>query len=498
MRTKNIIKIFSLLICLAMLLSVAGCGSEKVVTVSRTFITGETKPDGDKVPSSGFRVGFGRTEIIPEDSVPLEGYGDSLTRMSTGYLDELYVSCIAITDEDDQTLLLLEEDLVTTKEFVTENARKYAKETYGIEPEFVHLTSTHTHSSPSISQDTRSVLNYKAKLFRRIHEAIDIAMADRKAAEIYTGETKTKGMNYDRHYWRTDGTAMSDNYGIFSQAPLERHIDSPDETMRLIKFTRKKSDGSKAKDILLVNWQCHPHLSGGAQLTDASSDVIGPLTTTVEKDNDCYMAYYQGCAGNMNEKSLLSSEEDNYSKGYRAYGEKLASFVTAAYNKLDKMEAGKIKAVTKNFTAASNHDQDHLLAGAKELYNEYNKTHSQLLIQGLLQKYQIHSIYQVRAIIRCAGFGPTYTMPVSAFCIGDIGFTTASCEMFCQSGMEIREKSPFKFTITLSYTDDHHSYLPTSQYYDAGCYEVCITNYAKGGAELCTAQLIDMLKELHK
>ncbi|MBR3145261.1 MAG: hypothetical protein IKF53_05165 [Clostridia bacterium] len=498
MNTKRILKVISLLICFVMLLSFVGCGQNKVEITPRNYIALETAPDGDKVPSSGFRVGFGRTEIIPEDSVPLQGYGDALNRMSTGYLDELYVSCIAITDEDDKTLLLLEEDLTTTREYITENARKYAKETYGIEPEFVHMTSTHTHSSPDTYNDTRAVLNYRAKVFRRIHEAIDIAMADRKTAEIQVGETKTKGMNYDRHYWRSDGTAMSDNYGIFSKAPLVSHLAEPDETMRLIKFTRKKSDGSKAKDVLLVNWQCHPHLSGSAELTDASSDVIGPLTTTVEKDNNCYMAYYQGCAGNMNEKSLLSDEENNTLEGYRVYGEKLASFVTAAYNKLDKMDAGKIKAVTKNFTAPANHDQDDLVTGAREIVAEFNRTHSTLLLQGLFEKYHIHSIYQARAVIRCAGFGETYTMPVSAFCIGDIGFTTASCEMFCQSGMEIREKSPFKFTVTLSYTDEHHSYLPTAMYYDPGCYEVCITNYAKGGAELCTAQLIDMLKELHK
>lgn len=498
MKRSGTIKLISICLIALMLLSISGCGSNNTGLIKpREYMYDETAPDGDKVPSGGFRVGFGRTEILPEDSIPLQGYGDTLTRMSTGFLDVLYVSCIAVTDEDDKTLLMITADITGAKAEITKSVRDYVKEHYDIDPEYVHMTATHTHSGPNLTEtQLRSVVSYLGKFRSRIYEAINIAMADRKTAEIQVGETKTKGMNYDRHYWRSDGTATSDHYGIFSSAPIVSHIDDPDETMRLIKFTRKKSDGSKAKDVLLVNWQVHPHISGSAQLTDASSDLLGPFIREIEATKDCYCAYYQGCAGNMNERSRISSDEDNVKDGYVAYGKKLASFALSAYDKLDKMEAGKIKAKNSEFTYKANHDQDHLLAGAREILSLYNQTHSTVAIESLLHKYQIHSIYQTRAIIRCAGFGETYTMPISAFSIGDIGFTTASCEEFCQTGMYIREHSPFKFTVTLSYTDDHNSYLPTAEYYDAGCYEVTITNYSKGGAEKCAEQQVEMLKEL--
>ena len=58
-------------------------------------------------------VGYGRSEITPTISVPLAGYGNTLTRMSQGVLDPQYTSCTAITDANDNTVLLITNDIIS-------------------------------------------------------------------------------------------------------------------------------------------------------------------------------------------------------------------------------------------------------------------------------------------------------------------------------------------------------------------------------------------------
>ena len=52
------------------------------------------------------RVGYARIDISPVESVPLEGYGNTHLRMSQGILDPIMGTCIAFTDDKDNTLVL--------------------------------------------------------------------------------------------------------------------------------------------------------------------------------------------------------------------------------------------------------------------------------------------------------------------------------------------------------------------------------------------------------
>ena len=54
------------------------------------------------------KVGFGRIDIMPQEHVELGGYGNGPHRVSTHVLDTLFASCVAITDEQDNTLLLIQ------------------------------------------------------------------------------------------------------------------------------------------------------------------------------------------------------------------------------------------------------------------------------------------------------------------------------------------------------------------------------------------------------
>ena len=93
-------KVIGLMLCLMLVLSVfGGCAGESTETTGT--------PELNHV----LKVGFGRTDISPTESVPLRGYGDTLTRMSTSVTERLYATCVAFTDESDNTVLIFHLDL---------------------------------------------------------------------------------------------------------------------------------------------------------------------------------------------------------------------------------------------------------------------------------------------------------------------------------------------------------------------------------------------------
>ena len=493
---KSIIRIVSLILCMILLVLVSGCGSKSEEAAFRRYIERETVPDGDKTATKGFRVGFGRVEIMPEDSVPLRGYGNSLARMSTGFLDELYISCVAISDKNDKTLLLISVDLVGAESPVVDPIVRYASNKYNISSEYVHVTGTHTHSAPDVTMTSkRSLQNYILKLTKRSQEVIDIAMADRKVAKISAGETKTEGLNFDRHWWRADGTVVGDNSGMLSDAPIIGPVSQPDETMRLIKFTRKNSKGEAVKDVLLVNWQAHNHFTGSSEKTDISADFTSMCTREIEKAKNCYATYYQGYAGNYNEREGRFPEK-NRTTDYQEYGKFLAEYAIKAYDKLESYEPGEVKAETKNFTYASNHKYDNLQAQAQQVLRLFDKIKSHTGIIDLCRQVGVHGYFHAGAILRHAKTGDTFTMPISVASIGDICFTFSPAEMFGEAGVDLRARSPYKFTFTLGYSDGHVGYIPVSKYYEFTCYEEYMSPYAQGASEKIVDQYIDMLNEI--
>ena len=61
------------------------------------------------------KIGYSRIDITPTEPVPLAGYGNTSMRMSEFILNDLYSTCVAFTDSDDNTVLLFHNDLIASK-----------------------------------------------------------------------------------------------------------------------------------------------------------------------------------------------------------------------------------------------------------------------------------------------------------------------------------------------------------------------------------------------
>lgn len=439
--------------------------------------------------ASCFRVGFGRVNITPRESVPLGGYGNTSKRLSLSVLSELYATCVAFSDSDGSTILLFHMDLISSA--ALNPAREAVAAATGIPYDRVMVCATHNHTSPDLNnEEIASIPKYKEALKGWMTEAAQAALADRKPAEMYIGSTWFEGANFVRHYVMDDGTYAGDNFGEVVGKRYAGHTTEADHTMQILKFTREGGE-----DVVMVNWQAHPHRAGGGKKTEISSDVVGSMRDMMEETLGYKFAYFTGGAGNCNSKSRIA--EENPVGDYLECGQYMAKHAIAAMPTLTKAETGRIHTIHELYTARCNHTQDHLVDVAAKIRKDWEDSWDTAAAKEAGKPYGIHSPYHAGAIIRKSKLPETMNVPMYAFSIGDVAFITAAYEMFDTSGSQIKCGSPYKMTFICSCANGGVGYIPSAYGYAHGCYEADCTPLAPGTAEELVMEYIKLLAAIY-
>lgn len=423
-----------------------------------------------------YLAGFGRTDITPTQSVPLAGYGHTSTRMSEGIYTRLYATAIAVTDQDNQSVMLLTMDLINPRGGIAPLIRNGIAEKTGLPVGHIFVTFTHNHSGPDLDNDeaTPYVEECITMVVRQTVAAAEAAWKDRKPAELYTGVTKVEGLNFIRQYKRGPATEAG-------PGPIEGHRGPSDPEIRLIRFRR---DGGK--DLVLMNWQCHGVLN--SHLLDkldifklVSADYIEGVRKFMEEEGDCCFAFFQGAGGDMNSDSLIP--EENPTRDIYEYGRRLGTpALQCLRESMVKAEVGPIRVCNFDFSGRVNHD-------GEDMMEQVNKVRAYLAEKGApgatpyARSLGLISWHHANAIVRRKAMGATMEIPCAVLSIGPVGFAAAPNELFSDAGIAIRKGSPFPMTFILGYCNFVGGYMPIMRAYDYNSYEVACSNFARGTAE---------------
>jgi len=440
---------------------------------------------------AALQVGYGRGDITPAISTPLGGYGNALQRMSNGFLDPLYVTCIAFTDSADNTVLLFSQDLLGTNGSYTKAARESIEAATGVPGDHIYFASTHTHSSPSTSANHASIGTFKTNYLQQALKAAQAALADRAEATLSFGSTQVDGMNFIRHYKLDNGTYAGSNFGDFTSGKIVDHAEANDPIMQILKIDRV--DETK-KDILVMNWQAHPCFTdGGGQGTDLSADFIGTCRAYVESQTGCHFAYFTGAAGNHNATSRIESEKHDLS--YTEYGQKLGQAMIDALGGLTPAESGNIKTVQQSFTAEHNQEDLDKIEEAREVMN-IAATVGNTEATKRAKELGLSSRFHASSIISRAKSGDPITITLNAVSIGNFAFIAAPSEMFAANGRYIKENSPADLTFIISCANQSNGYIPSAEAYVYGCYESHTSDFAPGTGEKLQDTFVEILNGL--
>lgn len=189
--------------------------------------------------------------------------------MSAQILDPLTATCLAFTDDAGERILLFALDLTAASELWTSRYAPAISKATGVPAHHIFGSGSHTHSAPDYANTQKdSIPRYLDLLEEQLVSAALAAMADRTPAQIFAASAKTTGMNFIRRYILEDGTPAGDSYGHFDKSPIRCHESEADNDMQFVKFVREGK-----KDILMVNFQTHPHRTGGS-----GTAVTAPIT----------------------------------------------------------------------------------------------------------------------------------------------------------------------------------------------------------------------------
>ena len=435
------------------------------------------------------KVGFGRVDITPDEMLNLAGYGNDVVRISEEIRDNLYGTCIAFTDGNDNTALLFTVDGLQSYPEVVNPIREDLSQEHGIPAENILIASTHSHSTPATYMTNPVMMAYREKYSAGLKEAARKALADRTEATIQIGNAYTENMNWVRHYKLADGSYAGSNFGTW-KTPIVGHSSQADTNLQVIKFHRPGT-----KDILLTNFQAHPCHTGGIDKKVISADYIGDMRKFLEEKTGARCAHFQGAAGNHGGVSVDKREvrtEDS-----AEYGKLLGEYVLKAL-KCTRSITGDmtVSGLRRDMDLPYDHSDGHLVEQAKEIQKVWHETYDRPRCNKLANAIGQNSIYAVGHIIARADRPERGNMPIYALRVGPLGFAGAPYEMFGCNGMHIKEWSPYTMTFVVTHCNGAYSYLASKLAFKHGCYEVDSRRYPEGTAELLADNFVEMLKEL--
>lgn len=438
------------------------------------------------------KVGFSRVKADITEPLPLGGYGNTLKRLSQRLIDEISATCIAITDKDDNTVLLITHDLLNNQLTKFEKIRETVSKATGVSKDRIFITATHTHSAPDPYTSTDSIIRFYDMLAQKEAEAAKQALDDRAPSYIMYGETESSPLNFIRHCYTEDGGIVADNHidRKSPDSPVVKYCTPNDRSMQILKFVR---DGKK--DIIYVNWRSHALITGGGKKYDMSADFPFTLRKFVEQDTGCLCAYFQGCAGNVDPHSHI--KKDDVTKDYEEFGRILADNVISALPSLKAGKEGCIKCINKTVHYKMNHADEDKLEDAKKVYDFWESTNDRKLATEYAKKFGFYSPYHAGAIIKRVDLPEYSDAELAVMSIGDISFAYLPGEPFVDTGLYIRNHSPFDKTLVMGYTGPRIGYIPTKDAFGYGCYEVECTRVAEGTAEEFAEISVKMLNDIY-
>ena len=451
---------------------------------------------------SGFKkgvlyTGFGRADITPVMSTPLGGYDSSDHRMSGVVLDNLYATCIAFT-QDDETMLLFTMDAVRSKQSWTDQVRAKLEEELGVPGKNIIITSTHTHSAPNTNSNHASMGSYTALYINGCVEAAKAAMKDRKETTMYAGSTMTESMTFVRHYVMADGTIAGPNFGNQNQA-FVGHVGDNDPEMILYKLERKGG-----KSILMMNFQAHPTLTGGAEITDISADYVGVVRDILEKEADVHFAYFLGACGNQTPNSFNGYENNvmpyadqlsSSDRSYYTYGQALALYAKDLLPNLTQVETdGGIQTTTSVVTCKTNKQNVDKIVEAQEVVAVW-EAQGREAGNALAKKYGFASVYEANGALGQLDNPDTYDVEVCASRIGSMYFVNAPYEMFSENALYIKENTP-ELTMVMTQSNHAWGYITDAKAFEYKCYENFGGSFAMGSGEQLAEEMVKLITDL--
>lgn len=404
--------------------------------------------------SAALRASVVKVDITPAKPEWLLGYA---ARQSTGINDRIYHRIVALDDGRTQFILVSSEIcLVSPAEY--DRLAAAVEQQAGIRPLHFWWTVTHTHSAPEVGPPGLAA----AFLGDRYTHAVDPTYTEAIEKSLVQGVLEAKAKLAPARIGAGWGYSMANinrrARDVEGETYLGLNPDGPaDRKIGLLRLDRL--DGSPL--ALIANYAMHGTVLG-QQNTLISGDAQGIVAEYVEQKLGAPMLYINGAAGNL----------------------------APIYTVYPDPRSGKLK----QFRSLLG---DRIVAASREILS--TTAEARLEAGGAVvetpQKPGLKQLEELKDyLVTQPGGTKVVRLPVRFLKINeDIAIWAAPLELFCEIAMEVRDKSPFRYTMYFGYANGWLGYLLTAAELPLGGYEPRVSPYtAQAESDLKKAVLTQL------
>ena len=443
---------------------------------------------------SSLMIGIAEVNYTPKVGLDLMGNYRGNDYASRGVHDSLFARAIVASDSKGMKVAVLSVDICYLSREPVEMMRKYISSQTGIKPDNIMIHATHTHSGPRSDLDAPEAKDYLTKAAG----AVVLANQHLKPSVLYIGRTKEERVSFNRRLKCIDGTThmcwekFKPGFVVGPWGPTDPEL-----------ITLSIEQEGKPTGVI-VNFGCHATtLTGNNWLYTA--DYPGYIVESIRrvKGKDFIPLFLNGPCGNVTQVDYRVGFPDTYQECQRI-GYILGVSAMEAINN-QEVTSGNIISASKEMVPLKRititEDQ---LKWAKAVMKKVEK-------EGMppLQADGIPDAQYAKDWIELyKNQNISDSLEVMVVRIGDVAFVGLPGEIFCEFGMDIKSRSPFRNTIVMGLTNDDREYFPTKISFTQGPkgFTPMITGYETtpgstlydiGAGEKLAESAINQLKTLY-
>ena len=427
------------------------------------------------------KAGFAERDITPDIGMEQPGgYGKA-------YLRSFHDACkvrACVLDDGRMRVALVGVDAISLPRGLVEAAREKIRERCGIEAKAVLIGASHSHSSgpvngtlphqydhasefvQKLAKDYSICVDpgYEMRVVEEIARAVTLADQARVEARCGVGTGIEDKVAFNRRLRMKNG--MSYSHPGQGNPDIVGYAAPTDPQVGVM--------GAWSKDGRLlgciVNYACHATTSPGG----ISANWIYHLEKTIRgaMDADVPVVFLQGCCGDVTQVDNLSTRANPTGEAWsRLVGGRIGA---EAVKVLLSMPAGALGPLTADARVLRIRRRVPDPARVRAAYEIARKNPKE--VDATEWTFAKETVLLDALLLK----EPTAEAEIQAVQVGPAVFLTNPAELFVEFGLELKRRSPFRFTFPVELANGWVGYVPTEEAFGlhGGGYETRLTSHS--------------------
>jgi len=464
----------------------AACAAALVLT--GTLLAQATSQPAASAKGKVFKAGAAISNVTPR-----LGTFINTDRPATHVHDDLFARCLVLDDGQTRLAFAIVDGCIIHQE-PFDQAKQRVHELTGFPIDHILISSTHTHSAPDAVGRPQGTLDpevqkskvsrivdsqkpdrdpvYYSFLAERIADGIVRAINNLEPARIAWGRGHLPENLFNRRWYLKPGTPIPNPFGTQDKIRMNPGVRNSNllepagPTDPQVNFISIQTPGG-APIALLANYSLH--YVGGVGEGHISADYFGAFAVRIgemlgadRKDRPFVGILSNGTSGDVNNTNFLQGRpgQPPYQQIQRV-ANSLAAEVFKSHQQIVFRDWVSLDVMHRRLELGVRLPSEKDLVRAREIVKRAKK----------FPRMEGHEEVYAREAILLSGFAPTVPVYLQALRIGDLVIGAIPCETFTETGLDVKARSPFPATFTISLANGYHGYIPTARQHELGGYE---------------------------